>query len=123
MKEFKVFLTVSLTMALVHTEGNAQYGTSNYYGQRNPLATYNCPGKNMFWLAAIAQWNCQCLPSCCSGLESQVQHLRFFQFIHYKYYICHLNCNVKRMKTNKKRPGLVHKGHFLDYVCNKPELV
>ena len=31
-----------------------------------------------------------------------------FQFILFKLYICHLNWNVKRMKINKKRPGLAH---------------
>ena len=31
--------------------------------------------------AAIAQWICLCLPSCCPGFESQTYHLRFYQFI------------------------------------------
>ena len=60
------------------------------------------------WGAAIAQWICLCLTSCRSGFESQAHHLRFFHFILFKLYICHLNCNVKRTKINKKRPGLSH---------------
>ena len=31
--------------------------------------------------AAIAQWICLCLPSCCPGFESQTYHLRYYQFI------------------------------------------
>ena len=58
--------------------------------------------------ATIAQWIRLCLPSCCPGFESQAHHLRFFQFILFKLYICHLNWNVKRTKINKKRPVLAH---------------
>ena len=45
--------------------------------------------------AAIAEWISLRLPSC--GPESNPK-LWFFN----------LNCNVKRMKVNKKRPGLAH---------------
>ena len=58
--------------------------------------------------AAIAQWIRLRLPSWRPGFESQAHHLRFFQFILFKLYICHLNWNMKRMKINKKRSGLAH---------------
>ena len=69
--------------------------------------------------AAIAQWIRLRLPSCHPRFKSQAHHLRFFQFILFKLYICHLNWNVKRTKINKKRPGLAHfkKNIFL---LNKP---
>ena len=56
--------------------------------------------------AAIAQWICLSLPSLRPGFESQAHHLCFFQFILFKFYICHLDRNVERI--NKKRPGLAH---------------
>ena len=46
--------------------------------------------------------------ACQGGFECQAHHLHFFQFIQFNLYICQLNSNVKRMKINKKRPGLVH---------------
>ena len=58
--------------------------------------------------AAIAQWIRLCLPSCRPGFESQVHHLRFFQFLKLKLFICHSNWNVKRTKINKKRLGLAN---------------
>ena len=50
--------------------------------------------------AAIAQWICQCIPSCCPRFEIQPHHLCFHKFIEL--------CNVEKMKINKKRPGLAH---------------
>ena len=61
------------------------------------------------WGAAIAQWFRLCLPFGHPGFKFQAHHLRFFQFVWFKLYICHLNWNVKRTKINKKRPGLPHK--------------
>ena len=46
----------------------------------------------------IAQWICLRLPSCRPRFESQAHQLRFFQFISFKLYICHLNWNVKEQK-------------------------
>ena len=57
----------------------------------------------MLGVAAIAQWICLRLPSCCPGFESQAHHLHFYN-LQYLCYICH----VERTKINKKRPGLVH---------------
>ena len=51
------------------------------------------------WVAAIAPWFCLRLPSCSPGFESQAHHLCFFNY---------WNCNEKRTKINKKRPGLAH---------------
>ena len=55
------------------------------------------------WGAAIAQWIRLRLPSCHPGFESQAHHLHFFHL----YYLCYI-CHLKRMKINKKRPGLAH---------------
>ena len=60
----------------------------------------------IFWGAPIAQWIRLRLPSCRPGFESQAHHLRFFQFILFKLYICHLNWNVKRTKINKNEAGI-----------------
>ena len=56
--------------------------------------------------AETSQWNRQRLPSSGQGFESHAQHLRFFQFIKLKLYICHLSWSVKRTKINKKSSGL-----------------
>ena len=52
----------------------------------------------------IAQWIGLRLPSCGPGFDYQAQNLRFYILI--LYYICH--CAEKRIKINKKRPGLAH---------------
>ena len=62
----------------------------------------------LFWGAAIAQWIYLRLQSCRPRFESQAHQLCFFQIILFKWYICHLNWNVKRKKIYKKRPGLAH---------------
>ena len=51
-------------------------------------------------VAAIAPWFRLRLPSCGLGFESQAHHLCFFNL--------YWNCNKKRTKINKKRPGLAH---------------
>ena len=56
--------------------------------------------------AAIAQWIRLRLPSCRPRFESQAHHLRFFQFILFKLYICHLNWSVKRTKIKEKEAGI-----------------
>ena len=48
--------------------------------------------------AAIAQWICLSLPSLRPGFESQAHHLCFFQFILFKFYICHLECGKNKQK-------------------------
>ena len=53
-------------------------------------------------IGAIAQWMRLCLPFCGPWFESQARHLCFFNL--------YLNCDVKRTKINKKKPGL---GQFL----------
>ena len=53
-------------------------------------------------MAAIAPWFCLRLPSCGRGFKSQAHHLNFFNLYYW-------NCNEKRTKINKKRPGLAHK--------------
>ena len=51
---------------------------------------------------SIAPWFCLRLPSCGRGFKSQAHHLSFFNLYYW-------NCNEKRTKINKKRPGLAHK--------------
>ena len=52
----------------------------------------------IFW-EPQAQWSrLHLLQSCSPGFDPQAQHLCFFN----------LNCDEKRMKINKKRPGLAH---------------
>ena len=53
--------------------------------------------------AAIAPWFHLQLPFCGLRFESQAQHLRFFNLYFWNCY-----WNKKRMKINKKRPGLAH---------------
>ena len=55
------------------------------------------------WGAAIAQWICLRLPSCCRGFTSQSHHQHFYQFkIEFKLW------RVEKTKINKKKPGLAH---------------
>ena len=51
--------------------------------------------------AAIAPWFCRRLPSCGRQFECKARHLCFFQFVFW-------NCDGKRTKINKKRPGLAY---------------
>ena len=51
--------------------------------------------------AAIAPWYCLSLPSCSRRFESQAHHLGFINLYYW-------NCNEKRTKINKKRPGSAH---------------
>ena len=56
---------------------------------------------------ALAQWICLCFPSCCPGFESQVHHLRFYQF-KFEFKLWH----VEKTKINRKEAGI---GPFLKY--------
>ena len=56
--------------------------------------------------AAIAQWISLHLRSYGPGFESQSHIINAFSIYSLLYYI--FNCVVKRMKMNKKRPGLAH---------------
>ena len=67
---------------------------------RNTKLNWNTWSEDIFgWAAAIAQWYHLRLPSCGRWFESQEHHLRFFNFYYW-------NCNEKRTKINKNRPGL-----------------
>ena len=57
---------------------------------------------------AIAEWNCQHLPSCSPGFQSRAHHVLFFYLYNDKLYICHFNRNVKGTNINKKRMGVTH---------------
>ena len=50
---------------------------------------------------ALAQWICLCFPSCCPGFESQVHHLRFYQF-KFEFKLWH----VEKTKINRKEAGI-----------------
>ena len=60
--------------------------------------------------AAIAPWFCLCLPFCGPGLNPThyIPSTLFFNLYYW-------NCNEKRTKINKKRPGLAH--FFLKKTC------
>ena len=68
------------------------------------------------WVASIALWYHLHLPSCGRGFESQTHHLHFFNLYYW-------NCNEKRTKINKKRPGLTHfyKKSCLVQKCNQSQ--
>ena len=66
-------------------------------------------------VAAIAPWFHQRLPSCGPWFESQAHHICFFNL-----YYC--NCNEKRIKINKKRPGLAHlKKQYQNQECSSKD--
>ena len=62
----------------------------------------NAGNFSIHWGAAIAEWIRLRLLSCHLGFKSQAHNPRFFQFIKFKLYICHLNWNVKRTKISKE---------------------
>ena len=65
--------------------------------------------------AAIIQWICLRLPSCCPGFKSEGHHLFCY---HLKSNLCSI-CHVKRTKINKTGPDLAHLKNYTEKFANQ----